>query len=52
MGVEIYGVSIKTNKPIKYYGKEFCIVIESDENIGETFVRAFAKILTHGGVKL
>jgi len=52
MGVEVYGVSIQAKRPIQFYGKEHCIVIESGDNIGEKFVRSFAGILTHGEVKL
>jgi cobalamin biosynthesis protein CobT len=51
-GVEVFGVGLGCKGPGVFYGEDHFIFLESGNDIGEQFVREFAKILTKGQVRI
>jgi hypothetical protein len=47
-GTEVYSVSIETDEPMRLYGKEYSLYVESIEAIGPKFFQFFSKILING----
>ena len=51
-GVEVYGFGIGTAAPEKYYGKDHFIYLNSIEEMGETFIPNFVRIITGGMINV
>jgi len=47
-GIEVYGFGIGTEDPEEFYGKKHFVFLKSVEEMGHSFFKAFAKIITKG----
>lgn len=51
-GIEVYGFGVQTTEPLKYYGAEWFIYLDSVATMGVKFFQSFAAILTKGRVRV
>ncbi len=51
-GIEVYSIALGTEAPVVFYGKKYSIVVMCIEELGKSFARLLASVLTNGRVRL